>query len=187
LTEDGETFEADTVVIATPAPEAYRLTGVPMPTGKMGTVTLYFTGDEPLTRARKILLHANRGTFLNNVAPITNIAPEQAPNGKHLIAASVLGNPDGDDLTLFYRAQNDLKRMFTGDKQAQDILRRYEPLALYRIPYAQFAQPPGIHSTLPGTTCSIPGVLFAGEFTGGSSIHAAMESGERAAAHILTS
>ncbi|GAB4462938.1 MAG: NAD(P)/FAD-dependent oxidoreductase [Armatimonadaceae bacterium] len=187
VTEDGETFEADITVLAVPAPEAARLTELSTPEGNVGTVTLYFAGDAPITPAKKIILHANRHTFLNNVAPVTNIAPEQAPAGKHLLAASTIGVPEGDDHSLFQRAMHDLRRMFAGDKEALAALETYQPLTLYRIPYAQFAQPPGIYSQLPGSTTDIPGLLFASEFTGGSNLNATMVSGENAARIVLQS
>src|SRR5205085_2222686 len=122
-----------------PAPEAARLSGLlTLPPGQVGTVTLYFAGDAPLWTNRKILLHANREPFVNNAAMVTNVAPEQAPGGKYLLAVTALGNPPGDDAALFDRALTDLRRMLAGDRTALDILTTYRPLALYRIPYAQF-------------------------------------------------
>jgi len=75
--------------------------------------------------------------------------------------------------------------MFAGDPQAQKTLADYSPLGLYRIPYAQFAQPPGIHPGLPENDTGQPGLFFAAEFTEASSINAAMISGEMCAQAIL--
>lgn len=184
-TDDGADFDADVTVLAVPAPEAARLSGLPTPPGQVGTVNLYFAGDRPLLPTKKILLHANQRSFVNNAALVSNVAPEQAP-GRHLLSASALGVPEGSDGELFDRAFRDLGRMLAGDRKALDALSTYRPLALYRIPYGQFAQPPGVYSTLPGNETAVPGLLYAAEFTAASSLNAAMRSGEKAAALLLS-
>ena len=187
-TTDGETIPADYTVVATAAPEAARLTGSRMPMGQVGTITLYCAGDAPVYAGKKILLHANHAPIVNNAAQITNIAPEQSPPGKRLFSVSLTGTPEGirngGDAELFALAFADLKRMMAGDRAALDALETYRPLALYRIPYAQFAQLPGIYATLPTNDSKIPGLLFAGEFTAASSLNAALESGETAARQL---
>jgi hypothetical protein len=57
-------------------------------------------------------------------------------------------------------------------------------LALCRIPYGQFAQPPGIHRKLPKNSTATPGLVIAGEYTEDSSINGSMLSGEKAADEI---
>jgi phytoene dehydrogenase-like protein len=116
---------------------------------------------------------------------LSNAAPEYAPEDKHLLSATVVGLPEGDDDALFRMAKYDLRRMFRGDARASRALDSYEPLALYQIPYAQFAQPPGIHSHLPDNDTGIQGLYFAAEFTEASSQNAALVSGEKAAQAIL--
>jgi hypothetical protein len=74
--------------------------------------------------------------------------------------------------------------MFAGDSVALEALADYRPLALYRIPYGQFAQPPGIYRMLPQNQTDTPGLYLAGEFTAASSLNAAMRSGEKCAAAI---
>jgi len=186
ILENGEKILAEAVVVATPAPEAARLTGRPMPEGQRGTVCVYFAGDKRIYRGKKIVLHANREPFVNNCVQISNIAPEQAPPGQHLLCAAILGVPEGrDDETLYARALADVRRMWAGDSAALAALATYKPLALYRIPYAQFAQPPGVHDTLPGNATGEPGLYLAGEFTAASSLNAAMRSGEKCAARVL--
>ncbi|MES2464213.1 MAG: NAD(P)/FAD-dependent oxidoreductase [Armatimonadota bacterium] len=181
----GETVDGDAVVVATAAPEAARLTGQPMPEGQVGTVCLYFAGMKPMFPGRKIVLHANQNTFVNNVAPLTNVAPTLAPEGQHLLSASVLGVPPGEEAALYSRAFADIKRMFAGDRAALAALAAYRPLAAYRIPYGQFAQPPGVYQTLPKNQTDLPGLYLAGEFTAASSLNAAMRSGEKCAAAII--
>lgn len=178
--------DANAVVVATPAPEAARLTGKPnLPPGQTSTVNLYYAGSAPVYAGKKLVLHANRDPFVNNAVQVTNIAPSQAPPSRHLLSATVLGVPNGTDDELFARGMADLRRMFAGDPAALRALAAYRPLRLYRISYGQFAQPPGIHDLLPDNETGEPGLFFAAEFTAASSFNAAMRSGEKAAARIL--
>lgn len=174
---DGTTVSADAVVLAVPAPIAQQLSGLHIPTTAKGTVTLYWSGAQALTTQKKLWLNADPDAFVNNAMQMTAVAPSYAPPGRHLLSATVLGNPAEDDAALYTRAEADLQRMIG----QPEVLATYERLRLYRIPYAQFDQPAGIHANLPGATTSIPGLFFAGEYTVASSINAAMLSGERAA------
>ncbi|MBC7804593.1 MAG: FAD-dependent oxidoreductase [Akkermansiaceae bacterium] len=184
-TDDGEICHADAVVVATPAPEAVRLTGMKMPEGSVGTTCLYFTGPTSVYDEKKVVLHANPDAFVNNVIQLDNAAPEYAPPGAHLLSVTVLGTPEGDDSSLYERALRDLRRMWAGDRRALDAISRLSPLALYRIPYAQFAQPVGVYDGLPDSITATPGLFFAGEFTAASSLNAAIASGEACAKEIL--
>jgi uncharacterized protein with NAD-binding domain and iron-sulfur cluster len=92
----------------------------------------------------------------------------------------VLGASDLDDDELVARGRAEMAPWFPGKNLAQ--LRH---LATYRIPYAQFKQPPGIFATLPPNATPTPGLFLAGEYTESSSIHGAMHSGEKAAQAVL--
>ena len=184
-TSTGDTLAADTVVVATSAPEAARLTGRSMPSGSVGTTQVYFVGPMPVHSGRKIHLHANRDCFVRSAIQVSNVSHEYAPTGSFLLSASILGVPYADDEAIGARAMADLRRMFAGDVAALRALTTYRRLRVYRIPYGQFAQPPGIYETLPENDSGMPGLVFAGEFTAASSINAAMRSGEKAAALLL--
>jgi len=183
---DGEKFEAEAVVIATTAPEAARLSGQPnLPQAQLSTACLYYAGKTPFYKSKKLLLNASPNAFVNNAVLLTNIAPEYAPPGQQLLSATVLGVPEMVDEILLKKGLEDLQRMLAGNAAALEILRGYQPLAVSRVPYAQFAQPPGIHPTLPDNFSGTPGLYFAAEFTEASSINAAMISGEKAAKLLL--
>ena len=87
--------------------------------------------------------------------------------------------PNRDDAALAGNARNDTARMLGHQPADWDIL------ATVRVPYSQFAQPPGVWDRLPGTASGTPGLVYAGEATVDSSCNGAMTSGERAARHIL--
>lgn len=183
---DGTELLTDAVVLSVPAPEAARLTGLEMPKGQTGTINLYWQGKDALYSDAKLVLNANKDPFVNNAVLLTNIAPEYAPPGKHLLSATVVGVPGGDDSSIFERAFADLKRMFRGDDVALKALEDYVPLALYQIPYSQFLQPAGIHPHLPDNVSGIPNLYFASEFTEASSQNAAMISGEKCAELLIS-
>ncbi len=183
--EAGEEVRGDCVVVATPVPEAARLSGQTMPLGQNGTINLFWAGSERLYKARKLVLNANPDPFINNLIAPTNIVPEYAPDGQHLLSATILGVPELNDEELFRRGMDELQRLFRSDNRALVALETYRPLKVYRIPYGQFPQPAGIHRTLPDNRSGLPGLYFAAEFTEASSFNAAMISGEKAAALIM--
>lgn len=180
-TADGRVVLGDGVILAVPAPVAQQLAGLPLPSGALGTTTLYWEGDVPVSTARKIWLNANQDAFVNNACQLTAVAPQYAPKGLHLWSASVLGVPEMSDDELFAHAERDMARLL-GDTATAQRFTTYRRLRLYRIPYAQFPQAPGVHRTLPSPLVATqPGLFLAGEYTQASSINAAMISGEQAA------
>ena len=178
---EGEVLRADEVVLAVDAPESRRLAGTRVPEGQVGSTTLYFAGDEPLWRGKKIRLNANPDAFVNDCAMISSVAPEYAPPGKHLLSASVLGTRGESDGELARRALDDLRRLVPPDR-----LETYRFLRSYRVTYAQFDQPPGFRSVLPKTIHPEQGLWLAGEYFDTSSINGAIGSGETTARALLS-
>ena len=170
----GYEHEADAVVVATEAPVAGRLTGEAVPEGSVGQTCIYYaTGERGLGSGKKILLNAGSGGFLNNVVEESNIAPSYAPPDRGLVSAVALGVPELPDEELFRRGVEEISKWYPEADLA--------PLAVYRIPYAQFDQPPGVHRRLPDNRTAAPGLVLAGEYTEDSSINGSMLSGEKAA------
>lgn len=172
---------ADAVILAVPAPVAQQLSGLALPTDGLDTVTLYWHGTTALTHHKKIWLNADTDAFVNNAVQISAVAPSYAPVGEHLLSATVLGIPEMSDDELYQRAERDLVRML-GDRAP---LSHYRRLRIYRIPFAQFRQPAGIHPSLPANQTTQLGLFLAGEYTEASSINAAMISGEKAAKAVV--
>lgn len=183
--ECGAEARADAVIVATPAPEAARLTGAATPTGAVGTTCVYFSCHSSVYDGKKIVLHANPGALIASMVQLDNIAPEYAPPGAHLLSTSIIGDSDLPDADLYPAVLRDLRRLWAGDKRALSALATMKPLAIYRIPYAQFPQPVGIHDTLPNSVTDTPGLFFAAEWTAASSLNAAITSGEAAARAVL--
>jgi hypothetical protein len=172
----GTEHEADAVVVATDALTAGDLTGEAVPEGAVGEVCIYYETDG-LGSGKKILLNADDGAFVNNGVEMSNISDKYAPPGRHLLSAVALtgiGLPDGE---LYRKGIEDLSRWYPDCD--------FRPLAVYRIPYGQFAQPPGIHDRLPQNRTQTPGLVLAGEYTEDASINGSMLSGEKAAEAVI--
>jgi hypothetical protein len=173
----GEKYEADVVVVATDASMAGEITGASVPEEAVGQLCIYYAGGG--IGGKKISLNAEDGGFLNNVVQISNISENYAPEGQDLVCAVALGGMDLPDDEVYRRGVEDITRWYPD----ADL----HPLAVYRIPYAQFSQPPGIHRRLPGNGMETSGLVLAGEYTEDSSINGSMLSGEKAAGEVLGS
>lgn len=184
----GETIPATDVVVATDPPTAHRLTGIAsIPVEPVGCTTVYLTASEdggvtpPL--GRRLALDGTGTLAVNHLAPLSIVAPSYAPRGKHLLAAVLLGEwaRHPDDEAVARRARDDAARMMGHEPGA------WRPLATVRVPFSQYAQPPGIYGTLPDVITPTTGLYLAGEATVDSSHNGAVTSGELAAAAVLKS
>jgi protoporphyrinogen oxidase len=171
-----DVHEASAVVVATDAPSAGTLTGEAVPEGAVGEVCIYYETDG-LGIGKKILLNAEGGAFVNNAVEMSNISEKYAPPDRHLLSAVALAGLDLPDEDLYRRGIEDLSRWYPGAD--------FRPLAVYRIPYGQLAQPPGIHGRLPENKTHTKGLVLAGEYTEDASINGSMLSGEKAAEVVL--
>ncbi|WP_440765624.1 NAD(P)/FAD-dependent oxidoreductase [Natronorubrum sp. DTA7] len=182
-TADGATRDADAVVVATDPPAARELTGLEsIPTDARGCVTQYYALPDgtDLETGKRLVLNAHEDEGPNHVVPHSAVAPEYAPDGRTLVSATYLGEPEDDDRTLAERTRRALeswypKRRFEG----------LETLHTDRIPFAQFDQPPGIYDRLPDARDPDGPVYLAGDYTRWSSIQGAMRSGRDAAGAVL--
>lgn len=181
----GETIGADHVVVAASPPETARLTGIATPTGSRGVVTLYIGTRQPIVPGRKLVLNANLNPVVHHLAPLSNVAPDLAPDDWHLFAACLLDAPSGTDQELFAAACTDLRRLFCGVRHSLSVLQDARLVSIVRTPFAQIAQPPGFAGSLAPPDPGIDGLRLAGESCAGSSIDAALSSGEAAALSLL--
>jgi phytoene dehydrogenase-like protein len=172
----GKEHEADAVVVATEAPAAGRLTSQAVPGDSVGQLCVYYAVDE-LGSRKKIVLNAGDAGFVNNAVQISNISPLYAPSGQGLLSVVALNCCDLPDEEICRRGVEEVTRWYPEAN--------LEPLAIYRVPYAQFAQPPDIHRKLPKNRTQTPGLFLAGEYTEDSSINGSMFSGEKAAEEVI--
>jgi phytoene dehydrogenase-like protein len=173
-----ETLTADAVVVATDARSAGSLTDVDgLPTEANACVTQWYDypGSKPLDAGARLHLNATSDAP-NHVVEHTAVAPEYAPDGRALLSATFLGEREESDGALATRTRETLASWYPEQRFDDLELRRTD-----RIPFAQFAQPPGIHEGLPDVRDPEGPVYLAGEYTEWSSIQGAMESGRLAA------
>lgn len=176
----GEIIKAEQVVVATDSPTAARLTGQALPTEARGSVCVYFGGKERLYPQRKILLNTASDAYVNHAVLLSNIAPTYAPPRRHLLSVTVLDPGTDDDEQIGRRALAEIAGWFPAHK-----LSAWQMLGVYRIPFAQLAQPPGFFDALPTSKTATAGLYLAGEYATSSSIQGAMHSGEHAARALL--
>ena len=172
--------DADAAVVATDPSEAARLTGVDaIPTDARGCVTQYYRLPEdvaPETR-RKLLLNAGDPSP-NTVVPISEVAPEYAPEGEALLNATFLDASahDRDADTLAEETRLTLAAWYP-----ERDFSALEHLRTHRIEFAQFDQPPGVHDDLPDHRDPGGRTYLAGDYTAWSGIQGAMRSGREVA------
>lgn len=128
-----------------------------------------------------MLFNGTNSGIVNHVAPVSNVSPTYAPEGKHLTSVTVLGNPGQSDEELAEIAKQELNE-WVPKKGAY----MWRFIRAYRILNAQMPQTVGFAERLPGNTTSHDGLYWAGEFTENSSIDGAIRSGLECAALIIS-
>jgi phytoene dehydrogenase-like protein len=151
-----------------------------VPCDPVSSTTAYFAGTASLYDGRFIVLNANADPYVNTVVQMDNIACDYAPTGHHLVSLSLPRAASDNDADIEQQCREDLARLFPA--KPIDALRL---LSIYRIPFSQFAQPPGIFQRLASNTTDTEGLYLASEATASSSIQGVMSSGEAVARHIL--
>jgi len=178
VTVDGETVDCEAAVVATDPKRAADLTGVgSVPTDPSGCVTQYFSlpSRTELDTGRKLILNA-ADDWPNQVAPLSAVASEYAPEDEQLLSATFLAVPDADDAELAARTREALASWYPKRELSGLTLRHTD-----RIEFAQFTQPPGFRASLPAVDAPSGAVYLAGDFTRWCSIQGALESGREAA------
>ncbi|MDZ7706487.1 MAG: NAD(P)/FAD-dependent oxidoreductase [Trueperaceae bacterium] len=176
----GGGMTARDVVVATDPPEAARLAHVAVPPGARGAIYLAFAAPAGIDDEPRLIL--GDGGPVNDACWLSNGDPTLAPPGRALLSVTVLeaADPERDDEALTRRVRATLRGWYGPRASELELLR------LLRIPYAQFAQPPGIGGLLAPVRTPVPHVWLASEATRGCSIQGAIEGGEQAAAAILS-
>ncbi|WP_138006975.1 NAD(P)/FAD-dependent oxidoreductase [Halalkalirubrum salinum] len=176
--------KADAVVVATSPKAAMRLTGVEsIPTEAVGSVTQYYRHptDVPLDTGNRLVLNAANASP-NTVVPLSSIAPEYGTDDAELLCATFLGSAaqSRSDVALAADTREALASWYP-ERSFEGL----EPIATDRIPFSQFAQPPGFFESLPDVRSPDGRCYLAGDYTRWSSIQGAMESGQVAANAVL--
>lgn len=133
------------------------------------------------------------GMTISHAITMSDVAPEYLPaqlraDGVELIAATAVGEAaDLEDDALEQGAREDIAAMAraAGHQDANRAAANMTRLATWRVPYAQFAQPPGWREQRPTISCGMPGLWRASEVLHSSSLEGAARGGRDAARAIL--
>ena len=175
-TAEGEEIRGEWIICAADALTVGKLLGVSTPDQPRSVTCCYFSSPLSLTQGGYIHLNSDGQGIINNCVQLTQVSPDLAPKDQHLYSVVVLGYPDLSEQELVTQCFQELQAWFPD----QDI-HQLQFLRSYRIPFAQFDQPPGVLDHLPDPQSPIPRVILAGEYTQHSSIEGAIRSGEQAA------
>ena len=130
----------------------------------------YFETNKLPINTKHVILNANPNRAVNNVVFLSNVAPNYAKNGKHLISVSANGiYPEADAF------MKDLESLFGKEVQSWKLLKSYT--INEALPKINFEKK---YSFEP-----IEGIFYCGDYLIQGSINGAMESGRRTAEVII--
>ncbi|MBL0937896.1 MAG: FAD-dependent oxidoreductase [Gemmatimonadaceae bacterium] len=193
---DGSVLDARHVVIATDAPMAVQLArtaGVTLsePSQALDCTTLWYRAERALLPGKALWLNAAADAVISHAVTITDVAPEYSEAGPVISATAVGASATLPDEDLDAAARTEIASMSQAggmsvgtDDVAREV-QRMTRLAVSRVPFAQFAQPPGARAQQPSTACGVPGLWRASETFHSSSLEGAARGGT-AAAHATS-
>jgi phytoene dehydrogenase-like protein len=176
--DDGTKVEADHVVVAVDGAAAAHLLGGPAPAFKAAVTSYYAAPQAPVHEPLLVLDGEGTGP-VNHVAVMSQVAPDYAPPGMHLVAASGVDAATEDVDSFASRAPVQLRRWFGASVD------RWEHLRTYRIPHALPRHPAGSLAARAGERRS-DGLVVAGDYCEFGAIQGALLSGRRAADAVLS-
>ncbi len=185
---DGTTVDAAQVILACDPPTIASLAmtaqvHVDVPDASLGCSTVYLRSKTPLLAGDALWLNASPDATVSHAITITNVAPSYAPCGESLTAATILGaSAVLEDTELVKRVRVDLATM-SGNREAAAA----ELLAVWRVPYSQYAQPPGSMRRRTSPATSVRGLFVASEIGHTSSLEGAARGGIAAAEAVIRS
>ncbi len=175
----GEKIDACAVVLASEAPEAARLSGIPWQGESCGEYCLYYAVREAPVDVPYLILNGDGVGRVNSLTVPSIVAPGYAPPDRHLISIVVIENPKSDDSFLEADVRNELREWFGPAVSA------WRHLKTFRIKHALPTQlPPAPDPTQPADAVG-SGIYICGEFNSVPGIQWAMLSGRLAAERVI--
>lgn len=173
--EGGEHVPAGRVMLAVDGGAADSLLGDGLKSmGWRGVFCVYFSADVAPVDEGILVLNGHGNGLVNHVCVPSQVCGSYAPEGKHLISVSLLGEHDVDGLAE--RVRYELMEWFGSGVLDWEHLRTYEIRK-------------GLPENLPGMergVREVDGVLVCGDFCESASIEGAVRSGLKAAELILS-
>ncbi|MBK5231375.1 MAG: FAD-dependent oxidoreductase [Thermoleophilia bacterium] len=176
--DDGSREEAAAVVVATEESAAAGLCGLPAPVGSRTTTCLYFDAPEAEINGGWLILSPSGKRPINEVAVPSSVADGYAPNGRSLVAVSVVG-PETDRADLHESVITQLSDWF-----GETAVSGWRHLKTYRIEHALPAFRPGRQQPDGESPLLASGVFICGDHRETPSIQGALVSGRKAAGAV---
>ena len=176
--ENGEHIAASSIVLALDEPTVCQLLERPAPERARSVAVVYFKSRQSIYPNPCLVLPESGSGLVRHFAQVTNVAPEFAPRGFHLITASVLDFSDLSDESLAHAVKMEIAAIFPNASASMEYLETI------RVPYAVPAQPPRFANRKPFPNLPA-GVFVAGDWASGASIQSAISSGLDSAHSIL--
>ncbi|MBM2622936.1 FAD-dependent oxidoreductase [Actinoplanes sp. LDG1-06] len=177
VTEGGE-IRCRAVIVATdPSAAAELLPQLPRP-DMHGLTTFYFGADRAPIDEPTLILDGDRREIIANTVVVSNAAPEYAPSGKSLIAASVVGvsAPSPASETVIRVELSRLYGVPTDDWDLLEVVSIPEALPAARVPQSSLRKPVDLGE----------GLFIAGDHRDSPSIQGALAGGWRTAGAVLS-
>ena len=175
---NGEHIAADAIVLALDEPSLCSLLKLPAPNSVRSVAVVYFKTQSSLYNRPCLVLPQSRNSRIQHFTQMTNVAPEFAPPGWHLISASVLNFLDVSEAQLIEEVKKEIGDIFPN--ATKDLTH----IATITVPYAVPDQPPRFAAR--NRFENLPkGVYASGDWSNGASIQAALTSGQQTARTLL--
>lgn len=179
LTNTGKMYEANNILIATaannlPAPFTKSIVE------KKSVTSMYFSADKAPFTKPLIALNASVNKLANNIAVVNQISKTYAPEGKHLIAVSLIDYQNNfSETALISNVLNELKFWYADAAN-------WKHIRTYEIPYA-LPKDETVSYTLNAAQVRLTDDCFiCGDHLLNGSINAAMKTGRVAAEAIIS-
>jgi phytoene dehydrogenase-like protein len=169
--DSGEILRAAVVILANGPLGGAQILGWKEPSMR-STTSVFFRSRRALYTERCLVLPRAKTPLVRHFVQLTNIDPGLAPEGVHLLSATVLDDRGLDNETLFQIALQEIGGVMP------DAAGLLEPLHVVRVPAALPEQTPQNLVTWRQRCATLPeGLMVAGDLAGNASQQNAMQSG----------
>ncbi len=179
--EDGSQYEAKKVLIAT---EANSFLAGYAPQAKLtsqAVTCVYFYADKPPLSTPILVLDARQNSLINNIAVMSQVAPDYAPQGKTLISVSINGIHQEEENQLSEKIKQLLFPSLGDNVLSWRLLKSYQ--IAYALPNQQ-----NVQGQLSKETICLGEQLFqTGDHLLNGSINAALQAGRESALAVADS
>ena len=175
ILSDGGRLSAKKILIATQATGLVKDYAAEVNTRYVSTTHVHFSTDNPPLDKAVIALNTEKNRLVNNLCVINKVAKSYAPEGKHLISLSVVGNQGFSEKDLVKNIKTELKKWFGN---ATDD---WQHLHTRHIDYA-LPEQIAVRNDLNDNELKInENTYVCGDFLLNGSINAAIKTGRKAA------